>query len=75
MGLIEQIMLLLFAVGAAFFAGKGFKWNIKRKATKEVHDELEDDRVNEYIEAKERLNARDPITTVDDARERLRRRD
>lgn len=73
-GLIEQIVVLLVAVIGAFVAGSGLKWKTKQKARKEVLDKIEDERVDEYIKTKERLNARDRVTDVDDARERLRKR-
>jgi hypothetical protein len=74
MDLLYSILAFLAVVSVAFFGGKGFKWNTERKTRKEVLSEIEEHRIDAYMNKKDEFNARDAPASVDAAREFLRDR-
>ncbi len=70
MGIIESVVLLITLLAGAFLAGRGVKWKTK----KDVLDSIEEDRVDEYLKTREKLDERKSIDDVDAARDSLRKR-
>lgn len=74
MDLLYSVIGILSVVLIAFLGGKGFKWNTERKTRKEVLSEIEEHRIDAYMNKKDEFNARDAPASVDAAREFLRDR-